>query len=292
METFTEIERRRLLAILGENKELAALACSKIFTASKDCCEWLDSDLEGFLCFVIDHSDNSRYLVLYETTSYEKLFQVELYVEFHKYYTVQTDTFHSFELSNGIVGLKFENGGEALRFADSIKKMTDDKKILLNRKDKYKKSKDIIELLVKKFSTFLPKKNLKNEFFGDEGMDICKPKHFSLLTNISFDKSKQRFIMGDIPQDLKRLFKLIGIKKSDFKDTEFALNIFKILIQAFECLQKEKRDKSFKLCKIDGKLLITKERNNSNPLVKKTSLLDYKHSVSNILNEEVIKSND
>ena len=36
METFSEIERRRLLAILGENRELCGLTCGKIFTAGKE----------------------------------------------------------------------------------------------------------------------------------------------------------------------------------------------------------------------------------------------------------------
>ena len=289
METFNEIERKRLLAILGENRELCGLTCAKIYTAGKGEGYWLDSDLEGFLCFVLDRNENTRYIILYETDTYDKLFQVELYSEFNKHYNILSDKFHCFEMNSGFIGIKFENSKEAEKFVESIKKLADEKK-MLNSNRKYIKSGEIVEILKKKLSVKLSKSKakFKNEYCGDDGIEICKPKHFSLLSNIKYDKNKNKFVIGDIPQDLKRLFKLIGIKKSDFNDTGYALNIFKILIQAFETLQSEKKDKTVKLYKIDGKSLSFKDRINNSKLKlsQKATILDYRYSISSVLSNE------
>jgi hypothetical protein len=139
METVSEIERRRLIAILGEDRELFALSCAKIFTAGRDGGNWLDSNLEGFLCFVIDQNDKSKYFYLYDTSTYDKLIQIELYQDFNRYYTVLCNNFHCFEMNYGFIGFRFEKVSEARKFGETVIKLDDDK-IVFNRKDKSKKT--------------------------------------------------------------------------------------------------------------------------------------------------------
>jgi hypothetical protein len=287
METFSEIERRRLIAILGEDRELFALSSVKIFTSGRDGGNWLDSDLEGFLCFVIDQNDKSKYFYLYDTSTYDKLIQIELYQDFNRYYTVLCSNFHCFEMNHGFIGFRFEKVSEARKFGEIVIRLDDDK-IVFNRKDKSKKTNEIFEIIKKNICNKLSKTNavIKPEFFGDDGIDICKPNHFSLLNTISFDNNKQRFVIGDIPRDLKNLFKSIGLKKSDLKDTSYALNIFKILIQAFETLQNEKKEKTINLCKVKGKYLAEKEVKKTDKPKGKTSFLsENRPNISNLVSK-------
>lgn len=261
MATYTEIERKRLLAILGPNRELYCLTCAKVYTSGKEGDNWLDSDLEGFLCFYIDRVDKTRYFTLYEAETYDKLFNVELYTGFEKYYKVLSDNFHCLEMNHGFIGYKFENIFEASKFVENVQKISQDKALPLISKAKFDKGKEIINILKKKYGAILSKTKgiLKDEYFGDDGMEICKPRHFALFNNFVYEYKIQQFVIGDIPSDLKKLFKILGLKKSDFKDTGYALYIFKILIQAFETLQKENKEKVTKLFKMDGKHLSSKE---------------------------------
>lgn len=245
MNTYTDIERRRLLAIIGTHCDLQALSCAKIYTASKDADYWLYSDLEGFLCYVFDHNAKTRFLELYDTETYELLFKFELYKDFEKFYNTVVDTFHCFEVNNGFIGLKFYDANEANLFSVLVKKFTDDlSKMLLSinttKKGTSKQAAEMIQVFKKKLNEDIVTKQDFNEHYIDESLEIVTSRDFELLNNIIFDREKQKFVIGEISNDLKKIFHRIGIKKSDFEDKGFALKLVKHFIQSYDMCQKGK----------------------------------------------------
>jgi hypothetical protein len=230
---------------LGNGCELQALSCAKIYTAGKDADYWLFTDLEGFLCYVFDYNAKTRYLCLYDIETYELLFKFELYKEFEKYYNTVVDNFHCFEVNNGFIGLKFYDSNEANLFSVLVKKFNDDiSKILLSinttKKGQTKQANEMIQIFKKKLNEDIVSKQDFNEHYIDESLEIVTPKQFELLNNIMFDREKQKFVIGEISNDLKKIFHKIGVKKSDFEDKGFALKIVKHFIQSYDMCQKGK----------------------------------------------------
>ena len=246
MNTYTETERRRLLAIIGLENELQALTCAQIYTAGKDADFWLYSDIEGFLCYIFHMEDKTRYLCLYDTETYELLFKFELYKDFEKYYYNITENFHCFEVNNGFIGLRFYDVSEANFFSVIIKKFNDDisQAILsintIKNKVSSKKINELQQIFKKKVNNDIFCKQELREHKVEETIEIVNPKHFELLNNIIFDREKQKFVIGQISNDLKKIFNKIGVKKSDFNDKELALKIVKNFIQSYDMCQKGK----------------------------------------------------
>ena len=217
MSDYTEKERKRLLAILGENRELISLAHGKLYTSAKGSKEWLYSDLDGFLCFVLDKQENARYLILYDTDNYEKLFFFELYKNFNKYYKVLKELYHCFEMNNGFIMIQFTNLESAKKFSETIINPLEDKKLILS----FVKNNlnDTITMLKRKFSKEIinKDKNYDESFFKEEGIEISMPRHFEFLNNINYNSEKQQFVLGDIGEDLINIFRQLGVKKKLFK---------------------------------------------------------------------------
>ena len=76
----------------------------RLFTANS--LKWSYSGLNGGLCLTIDRKLKGAPLFrLYDLNSFEILFQVELYYNFHKYYQELNDHFHSFPIKgNFLIG--------------------------------------------------------------------------------------------------------------------------------------------------------------------------------------------
>jgi hypothetical protein len=245
--TYTELERRKILSILGHDRELIQICFAGLYTTNKEAEKWLFSDLEGLLCFVLDYQLRTRYFIMFDSNSFEKLFSFELYNNFSTYYHTPLEDFHCFEAGNGFIGFKFNDQKEASTFSLVVKKFEDNfVKMLfenqsLNRNTKKEDKKKFHEdcaLIKEKFQA----KNSFDENYIEDGLEICKPKYFDLLNNITFDREKKEFKMGHIPPEFKKLFKNIGIKKSDFKNTQLALNIFKHFIEGMDNYEHIRRE--------------------------------------------------
>ena len=119
-ESFTEIEKRKIISILGKHKELIMMSTSKIYTTNKSSKSWLFSGVEGFLCFILDYELKAKFLILFDFTTFECLFKFELYISFEKNYKILSKNFHSFETEKGFIGIKFTNIEEANSFEKSM----------------------------------------------------------------------------------------------------------------------------------------------------------------------------
>jgi hypothetical protein len=240
-ENFQKLEKKKILAILGSNREMYKMCSAKIYTSNREGESWLYSDLEGFLCFVLDYNIKTRFLVMFDPTTYERLFQFELYNNFEREYQKLADDFFCFDVGNSFIGFKFDDPKEASELHDIIKKFNDflvdnlfDANLKSNNVYNFKKQEIIVsylEIIKEKFSAA---KNKFNEDYIEDGMEIRKPRYFELLNNIAFDREKKEFKIGKLPQEFKNMFKNIGIKKSDIKDPKSALNIIKNVIDILD----------------------------------------------------------
>ena len=68
------ITKRRIIAYLGSYKEVIKIVKAKLYTTDQAADHWLDSGLEGYLCFVTCSETKSRYFIIYSYNNYEKLF--------------------------------------------------------------------------------------------------------------------------------------------------------------------------------------------------------------------------
>lgn len=248
--TFTEIDKRKILSILGPDIELIKLASCKIYTTTKENDSWLYSDIEGFLCFVLDFKFKARFLIVFDMDTYKPTFRMELYHNFQQTYYEMSDDFHCFEVGNGFVGFKFFDINEAKMFSLVITKFDDDfvgmlltnqtKKLTPLKTDMKKRYNEYCTILKNKFSS----NNHFDENYIEEGLEIIKPRYFELLNNITFDREKKEFKVGHIPSEFKNLFKNIGIKKSDLKNPKLALNIVKSFIETIDNFDNVKREKT------------------------------------------------
>ena len=70
------MDKIKILAILPNTQELQGeLYQVKLYSSDKEGEDWLYSGLEGFLCLIIDYSYKTKYLCLYDPTTYQKCFQ-------------------------------------------------------------------------------------------------------------------------------------------------------------------------------------------------------------------------
>lgn len=274
--SFSELEKRRILAILGDNSDLITMCIAKIYTTNTENKNWLYSGLEGFFCFILDFKEKRKVFMLYDLNNFEVLFKFLLYNKFESYYKALSDNFHSFETNKGFIGIKFANSDEGIFLEKCVKKYEDNltdqffKKNIKSRKDKYKKGKEHLAFLKNKFYEIFENKNsikennnyekIKIKDFEDfeisiNDIEIFKPRFYEILLKITYDKEKKLFNLQNIPTTLKNLFKKSGIKKSDFKNESLALNIFKFFMKIFDELQNNKKTKTQNLEKIGNKKL-------------------------------------
>lgn len=234
----TEMQKKKIISILPANVELGAIASGKLYTSNAEGKIWLFTDLEGILCFLLDHQNKTTYLSLYDNYSFEKLFQYELYKDFTKFFVNLAPDFRCFEVERGFIGIQFDLETEANLFDVVVKKFSG--KLLENiftANVTTRKADDAS--LTKKVASFctilkqnwsLGSEGKYDENYIEQGLEIVKARNFEVLNNISFDRANKKFQVGEISAELKSIFVSSGIRKRDLKDVDFAFNCFKNII--------------------------------------------------------------
>jgi hypothetical protein len=239
-------DRKRILAILGPERDLINMTSAKLYSSNREGLKWLYSDLEGIVCFILDYKTKSKHIVMFDYSTYELLFSIEMYTNFTKYYQSIADDFHCFEIGNGFLGLKFSEIKEAEVFMLTISKFKDEFSNMLFecynknniKKLERKKVLEYCNILKEKFQA----KNTFDESYIEDGCTINKPKYFEFLNNINYDSEKKRFDVENISDEFKALFRGIGIKKSDFKNPEVALTIVKTIVESMDSYDPHRRE--------------------------------------------------
>ena len=230
------MEKIKILAILPNNQELQGdIYTVKIYSSDREGEDWLYSGLEGLLALIIDNSVKTKYICLYDPTSYQKCFQYEMYKNFEKYFEELAPDFRSFEIESGFIGLQFESQDDAVNFERVVKRISTMKNELFNKaqvKEDHKLQREIAQNYAKILKdNFSEKGNKYDEKYAEDGTQICKHRNFKILNNISYDKEKKVFKFGKISDELKEMFYSFGIKRKDLEtDMDFAFTLFKKVI--------------------------------------------------------------
>ena len=125
VDSVKDLSKKKILAILDSNLELQGdIYNVKLFSCDKEGKNWLYSDVEGFLTFIINYQVKTKYLTIFDSTSFEKLFKYELYNGFLNYYQELAPEFRSFEIDSGFMGFQFETKEDAVNFDLIIKKIS------------------------------------------------------------------------------------------------------------------------------------------------------------------------
>lgn len=217
---------RRINSFLGNNRELIKIASVKLFTSNYQAIHWLDTELEGFLVFVVDRHYKSKFFVLYDYHTYEKLFEMELYIDFNKYYTELEENFHCFELGKGFIAFKFLDVNGGAEFKNTIL-AADDRfvaNILNNMKNK--DNKDVINNALKHLvakSSYLVSQNTTKEFKSE--VFLFNERNFRGIKGIILNKEKKTFkISTDEAVDDYLEFRSISLRSSRRKNANMSKN--------------------------------------------------------------------
>lgn len=81
-------------------------ANSKLYIAYSDT-DFEYTNLEGYLCVVVNRKIPTLYLHLYEYINYRKEFEIELYTNIEKGYSILHENFHCIEYENFYLGINF-----------------------------------------------------------------------------------------------------------------------------------------------------------------------------------------
>ena len=94
----------KILAILPNTQELQGdIYTVKLYSSDRDGEDWLYSGIEGLLTLIIDNSLKTKFICLYDPSTYQKCFQYELYKNFEKYFEELAPDFRSFEIEAGFI---------------------------------------------------------------------------------------------------------------------------------------------------------------------------------------------
>ena len=229
------LEKKKIRAILPNTQELQGdIYYVKLYSSDREGIDWLYSGLEGNFALVVDFQLKTKYIMMFDPSNYQKVFQYELYTGFEKYFEDLAPDFRSFEIDSGFIGLQFENAAEAESFQRLLERILPMKNIYtkLKAKESSKAQNDKVQNYCKILKENFCKKDSKyDENYAEDGTQILKHRNFKVLNNISYDKKKKKFVFGKISDELKEMFLSYGIKKKDLeRDVDFAFSLFKKVI--------------------------------------------------------------
>jgi hypothetical protein len=230
-----ELAKKKVLSILTPNLELQGdIYNAKLFSCDRDGRNWLYSDVEGYLCFIVDYQLKTKYLVIFDITSFEKLFQYELYINFLKFYEELAPEFRSFEIDSGFMGFQFETKEDAVNFDSIIQRLsglTNDLFAKPRTKEDMKLKEKIADNYCKRLKEKFSSEDKYDENYAEDGTTILTHNNFKVLQNIEYDKETKQFKFGKISEELKEMFLSFGIKKKDLeRDADFAFSLLKKVI--------------------------------------------------------------
>ena len=112
----------------------------KLYSCDRDAKNWLYSDVEGFFCVIIDYQVKTFYITIFDSSTFQKLFQFELYNNFTKFFEELAPDFRSFEIDSGFMGVRFGTEEDAVNFESMIKRLSGLKNDLFTKSNKKKET--------------------------------------------------------------------------------------------------------------------------------------------------------
>ena len=231
-----DLAKKKILSILTPNLEMYGdIFNVKLYSCDRDGKNWLYSDVEGFFCVIIDYQVKTFYITIFDSSTFQKLFQFELYNNFTKFFEELAPDFRSFEIDSGFMGVKFETEEDAVNFESMIKRLSGLKNDLFTKsnkkEDNVKQNQERAKLFCSKLKEKFKSEDKYDEKYAEDGTTIFKHNNFKILANISYDMDAKQFKFGKISEELKEMFISFGIKKKNLeRDADFAFTLFKKVI--------------------------------------------------------------
>lgn len=119
------IRRKMIECLIITHSELRFLCYAKVYTSNRANPRWLYSELEGGLALTINQIGKCGKLTLYDSTTYEILFEFELYKRFNGNFQRITDNFYCFEIEGGFVGFYIPDKEDGLLLAHEVSELSD-----------------------------------------------------------------------------------------------------------------------------------------------------------------------
>ena len=213
-----DLAKKKILSILTPNLEMYGdIFNVKLYSCDRDGKNWLYSDVEGFFCVIIDYQVKTFYITIFDSSTFQKLFQFELYNNFTKFFEELAPDFRSFEIDSGFMGVKFETEEDAVNFESMIKRLSGLKNDLFTKsnkkEDNVKQNQERAKLFCSKLKEKFKSEDKYDEKYAEDGTTIFKHNNFKILANISYDMDAKQFKFGKISEELKEMFISFGIKK-------------------------------------------------------------------------------
>jgi hypothetical protein len=99
---------------------LIEFAIARIYICYDEEEDFQFTNLEGCLCLMVNREHSCLFLQLYDYSQLEKHFEIEIYTNIEKGYSVLHDYFHSIEYQSFSIGLNFSNKTSAQKMKNSI----------------------------------------------------------------------------------------------------------------------------------------------------------------------------
>ena len=174
------LEKKKIRTILANTQELQGdIYYVKLYSSDREGVDWLYSGLEGNLALVVDFQLKTKYIIMFDPSNYQKVFQYELYNAFEKYFEDLAPDFRSFEIDSGFIGLQFENAADAENFQRLLERILPMKNIFtkLKTKESSKAQNEKIQNFCKFLKDkFCEKDSKYDENYAEDGTQILK--HF------------------------------------------------------------------------------------------------------------------
>lgn len=248
--------KKRICSTLSQFQLLETCVYCTLFTSVGD--KWLFTGLSGCLFYIVDYKEKHSLLTLYDMVTCKKLFEFKTYPSFQKHYKKLTDSFHTFELNKGHIGLKFSNYLSAGEFDAVVQKYPEEKKKALfnlqvgsNFTVKNRFNTDPYSSFRKSLKTMKPNNNdLKKSLAGRLCFDLNKPSFYRVPACFDFNKIYKTF-KNVREKDLERISINLCFKRTISENTEVNLNQLKSIVETYKIFQFNQKMSIFNILKTD-----------------------------------------
>ena len=152
------VKKSIIKSLLYPTHDLMATCFGRLYTCGINATAWLYSGVEGALCIVLDIKQKTCKFIIFNVSTFESMFECEIYKRFSDAYTKGSEKFYYFEIQKGFIGFEFMTLEDAELFNQVITNITENfinKRIketkVLTEEEKKKKGEKMISALKAKF---------------------------------------------------------------------------------------------------------------------------------------------
>ncbi|EGG19319.1 hypothetical protein DFA_02106 [Cavenderia fasciculata] len=264
LNTLSEQERGQISFVHGNSCDVLATSVARLYEGKQGC--WVYTNVIGACSVVVNRVERTIYIRIVDLCNKRTVFEQEIYKDFD--YQKSRDFFHTFEGDNTVYGLSFVNVDEACQFQGQLQQQLSKKHSQVpSSSSSFASSSNLANVQQqsnnvnvtpssssnnynqqqqqhaggKEQYTFVAKekpKKSRSGFFSkilhggneekEKPMEISAPTGFKHESHIGWD-ADNGFDIRNIPEDWRKLFSSVGIKKRELKNPETAQFILSVI---------------------------------------------------------------